>query len=92
MGEILMEYTINVKIVKEVEVNLERNDFCKCREIDEKIEYIKEQTKKQYGDIDEVNIDEDDLNELQEDIDDMNDTSDMLPNESYEEYMEHEDF
>ena len=29
MGEILMEYTINVKIVKEVEVNLERNDFCK---------------------------------------------------------------
>ena len=37
-------------------------------------------------------FDKNDLKKLKAEIDDINDTSDMLPDESYEEFMEHEDF
>lgn len=87
-----MNYTVNVNVIRieEVEVSFELNELFECMGTDEKIEFIKEQTEKQYEGIKEVCFDEGDLSDLEEEIDDMNDLSDMLPNESYEEYMEHE--
>lgn len=57
---------------------------------EDKIDFIKNQTKTQHKGIKKVHFKKKDLKELQGEIDDICDPSDMLPNESYEEYMEHE--
>lgn len=93
-----MEHMVSVDIIKagetedEVEVYFELDDFYECMETDEKINFIIEQTRKQYEDIQEVNFDEEDLAELEREIDDINDTSDWHPNETDEEFAEHENF
>ena len=93
-----MEHTVYVDIIKtdetedEVEVYFELDDFYECMETDEKIAFIKEKTKKQYEDVKKVCFDEEDLTDLEYEIDDINDTSDWHPNETYEEFTEHENF
>lgn len=59
---------------------------------DEKVDFIKSRTKEQYKDVKKVHFNKKDLKELQGEIDDICDPSDMIPNETYEEYMEHENF
>lgn len=97
MEEILMEHMVYVDIVKEddteeeVEVYFDIDEFNELMDKEDKIDFIKNQTKAQYKDIKKVYFKKKDLKELQGEIDDICDPSDMLPNESYEEYMEHED-
>lgn len=93
-----MEHNVCVNITKvdgkeeEVEVYIELNDFYECSDLDEKIDFIKEQTKKQYKDIEDIDFEEYHLNDLESEIDDINDTSDWHPNENFEDFMEHENF
>lgn len=56
------------------------------------IEYIKNETKKQNSNLKAVNYDEEDYDDLISEIEEMNDTSDMHPNETLDEFMEHENF
>ena len=92
-----MEHMVYVDIVKEddteeeVEVYFDIDEFNELMDKEDKIDFIKSQTKSQYKDIKKVCCKKKDLKELQGEIDDICDPSDMLPNESYEEYMEHED-
>lgn len=91
-----MEHMAYVDIIKkdgtkeEVEVYFELDDYYKCVEPDDKMDFITEETEKQYKDIKEICFVEKDLTNLEREIDDINDTSDILPDETYEEYMEHE--
>lgn len=91
-----MEHSVDVDVVKKnkeedtVEVYIDIDEFNDLMDKDEKIDFIKSQTKKQYKDVKKVYFNKKDLKELQEEIDDICDSSDMLPNETYEEYMEHE--
>ena len=93
-----MEYTEMVTIKKlveveeEVEVTFEVDDYLECDNAREKISFIKEQTKIQHPDTKKVYFDKDDLNDLERAIEDMYDTSDWHPNESFDDFMEHEDF
>lgn len=92
-----MEHMVYVDIVKEddteeeVEVYFDIDEFNELMDKEDKIDFIKNQTKTQYEGIKKVHFKKKDLKELQGEIDDICDPSDMLPNESYEEYMEHED-
>lgn len=81
-----------VEVEEDVEVTFELDDYCECNGTREKINFIKEQTKKQYPDAKKVYFDKDNLSDLEQELADMYDTSDFHPNESYEEFMEHEDF
>lgn len=93
-----MKYSVFVNIIKtngvenEVEVYFEIDDFYECMETDEKIDFIIEQTRKQYkdDDIKKVDFDEKCLNELESELDDINDVSDMIGDEDFDEFMEHE--
>lgn len=93
-----MEHSVDVNVVKEnkeedtVEVYIDIDEFNELMDKDEKIDFIKSQTKKQYKDVKKVHFNKKDLKELQGEIDDICDPSDMIPNETYEEYMEHENF
>lgn len=92
-----MKFEVDVTVEKEdgteetVDVYFELDDFYECMDW-EKIAFIKEQTKMQHKDIAKIYFDEDDLEDLEREIEDMNDTSDLHPNETFEEFMEHEDF
>lgn len=98
MEKVFMEHSVDVNVVKEnkeedtVEVYIDIDEFNELMDKDEKIDFIKSQTKKQYKDIKKVHFNKKDLKELQGEIDDICDPSDMIPNETYEEYMEHENF
>lgn len=98
MEGIPMEHMAYVNITKtdnteeEVEVYFELDDFYECMEADEKIDFIIEQTKKQYEGTQEVDFDEEDLTDLEREIDDINDPSDMIGDEDFDEFMEHENF
>ena len=97
-----LEYQINVDVTyeddneEEVEVNIDLEHIYNF--IDEPdgeeliIEYIKNETKKQNSNIKEVNYDKEDYDGLISEIEEMNDTSDMHPNETFDEFMEHENF
>lgn len=97
-----LEYQINVDVTyeddneEEVEVNIDLEHIYNF--IDEPdgeeliIEYIKNETKKQNSNIKEVNYDKEDYDGLISEIEGMNDTSDMHPNETFDEFMEHENF
>ena len=91
-----MEHMVYVDVVKEddaeevVEVYFDVDEFNELTDEKEKLDFIKEQTKIQYESIKKVHFKRKDLKELQEEIDDICDPSDMLPDETYEEYMEHE--
>ena len=74
----------------EVEIDIEK--FTECEDKSEQIEYIKKRTKKQYNNVKKVNFTNKDLKEVQSLVDDICDTSDWHPNETYEEFMEHEYF
>lgn len=93
-----MEYLIPVNIIKEdkseeeVEVYFETDDFEELIEAEERIAFIKEQAKKQYEDARKVYFTKTDLKELQKELDDIYDTSDWQNDETYDEFMEHEDF
>ncbi len=74
----------------EVEIDIEK--FAECEDKSEQIAYIKKRTKKQYSNVKKVNFTNKDLKEVQSLVDDIFDTSDWHPNETYEEFMEHENF
>ncbi|MCM1118685.1 MAG: hypothetical protein NC543_04915 [bacterium] len=93
-----MEHSVDISVVKEnkkedtVEVYFDIDKFNDLLDNDEKIDYIKSLTKKQYKDVRRVCFKKKDLKELQGELDDLFDVSSMIPNESYEEYLEHENF
>ena len=81
-----------VEVEEEVEVTFELDDYYECGGTREKIKFIKEQTKKQYPDTKKIYFDKENLNDLDTILADMSDTSNWHPNESYEDFIEHEDF
>ncbi len=93
-----MEHLVSVNILKEdkseeeVEIYFETDDLEELIETEEKIAFIKKQVKRQYEDARKVYFTKKDLKELQKEIDDINDTSDWHNDETFEEFMEHEDF
>lgn len=93
-----MEHLVSVNILKEdkseeeVEIYFETDDFEELVETEERIAFIKEQVKKQYEDARKVYFTKKDLKELQKEIDDINSASDWYNDETFEEFMEHEDF
>ncbi|MDE6617339.1 MAG: hypothetical protein K2K35_12305, partial [Lachnospiraceae bacterium] len=93
-----MEHLVSVNVLKEdkseeeVEIYFETDDFEELVEPEERIAFIKEQVKKQYEDARKVYFTKKDLKELQKEIDDINDTSDWHNDETFDEFMEHEDF
>ena len=80
------------KSEEEVEIYFETDDLEELIETEEKIAFIKKQVKRQYEDARKVYFTKKDLKELQKEIDDINDTSDWHNDETFEEFMEHEDF
>lgn len=92
----MMDHMVYVDIItdkgieEEVEVYFELDDYYELTETDEKIKFIKKHTKNQYDNVKKVLFTEDELNELEKEIDDMNDTFDMYPNETEEEFFDHE--
>ena len=93
-----MEHSVDVNVVKEnkeedtVEVYIDIDEFNELMDKDEKIDFIKSQTKKQYKDVKKVHFNKKDLKELQGEIDDICDPSDMIGDEDFDEFMEHENF
>ncbi|MCI9079377.1 MAG: hypothetical protein HFH68_10710 [Lachnospiraceae bacterium] len=93
-----MEYMVSVNVLKEdkseeeVEVYFETDDFEELVEAEEKVAFIKEQAKKQYEDTRKVYFTKKDLKELQKEIDDIYDTSDWRNDETFDDFMEHEDY
>lgn len=93
-----MEHSVDIYVVKvnkeedTVEVHIDIDEFNEQMDKDEKIEFIKSQTKKQYKDVKKVHFDKKDLKELQGEIDDICDPSDMIGDEDFDEFMEHENF
>lgn len=96
------EYQIYVNVTydndneEEVEVIVDLDNIYKLvDEFDgeeEIIRYIKNKTKEQYKNVKEVNYGAKDYDDLMLEIENLNDTSDMHPNETFEEFMEHENF
>ena len=91
-----MEHLVSVNVLKEdkseEEIYFETDDLEELIETEEKIAFIKKQVKRQYEDARKVYFTKKDLKELQKEIDDINDTSDWHNDETFEEFMEHEDF
>ena len=93
-----MEHLVSVNVLKEdkseeeVEIYFETDDLEELIETEEKIAFIKKQVNRQYEDARKVYFTKKDLKELQKEIDDINDTSDWHNDETFEEFMEHEDF
>lgn len=93
-----MEHSVDIYVVKvnkeedTVEVHIDIDEFNEQMDKDEKIEFIKSQTKKQYKDVKKVHFNKKDLKELQGEIDDICDPSDMIGDEDFDEFMEHENF
>ena len=93
-----MEHLVSVNVLEEdkseeeVEIYFETDDLEELIETEEKIAFIKKQVKRQYEDARKVYFTKKDLKELQKEIDDINDTSDWHNDETFEEFMEHEDF
>lgn len=93
-------FTINIEVEIEfengqedtVDVEIDIENFEECEDKSDKIDYIEQMTRTQHEDVKEVNFTEDDLKEVQEMIDDINDTSELHPNEDFDDFMEHEDF
>jgi hypothetical protein len=91
-----MEHSVDIYVVKvnkeedTVEVHIDIDEFNEQMDKDEKIEFIKSQTKKQYKDVKKVHFNKKDLKELQGEIDDICDPSDMIGDEDFDEFMEHE--
>lgn len=96
------ELTINVNVEyddteEDIEVSVDLDEYAELEAASEKIKYIKclaqKKVEKTTGHKKvKVLFDYDDLKDLESDIDDFNDTSDWHPNETYDEFMEHEDF
>lgn len=92
------EYMVEVSVILNTkeedteEVYFDLNEFFMFEEDEEKIKFIKDMAMEKNHNIEKVNFNKDDLAELESEIEDMNDTSDMHPNETFDEFMEHEDF
>ena len=93
-----MDYTIDVDVIYKdktedtVDVEIDLEIYSECEDIDEKIDYIKKETKKQYKNVKKVEIDEDNLEDIENYIKDIDDTSDWTGEEDFDEFMEHEDY
>ena len=66
-----MDYTIDVDVIYKdktedtVDVEIDLDIYSECEDIDEKIDYIKKETKKQYKHVKKVEIDEDNLEDIE---------------------------
>ena len=66
-----MDYTIDVDVIYKdktedtVDVEIDLDIYSECEDIDEKIDYIKKETKKQYKNVKKVEIDEDNLEDIE---------------------------
>ena len=93
-----MDYTIDVDVIYKdktedtVDVEIDLDIYSECEDIDEKIDYIKKETKKQYKNVKKVEIDEDNLEDIENYIKDIDDTPDWTGEEDFDEFMEHEDY
>lgn len=99
-----MEHNINVtvEIVRnngeyaDVEIEIDVYEFSECETYDEKKDYVKNKVMDFCDDIKKINVNKDTISEIdssvKEELKEINDTSDWHPNETYEEFMEHEDF
>ncbi len=92
-----MWYTVDVDVVLDdgledtVEVEIDLDEYRELEDEDERIKYIEKKTRKQHKNVEDVQVSDDVLEEIEDEIEDIEDVSDMLPNESYDEFMEHED-
>lgn len=68
------------------------DEFAELETNTEKIHYVKNIAKKKSQDIKKVQFDKNELKGLEAEIEDMNDLLDMIGDESFDEFMEHEDF
>lgn len=93
-----MDYSINIVMEdnteKEVEVEIGFEELGELETQEEKLAYIEEITRQQFSDIKIKTVDfyEEDLEDLENEVDSLCDTSIFHPNETYEEFMEHEDY
>ena len=93
-----MDYTIDVDVIYKdktedtVDVEIDLDIYSECEDIDEKIDYIKKEKKKQYKNVKKVEIDEDNLEDIENYIKDIDDTSDWTGEEDFDEFIEHEDY
>ena len=85
--------------VSEVEVSIVLNDFYECESREDKELFIKNEVYKELKNlynIDAKGKDKSRIEEIEIDLDEfldiLDDDGGMFPNESYEEFMEHEDF
>lgn len=76
---------------KTITIDIDVDDFCMLEDLEDKIEYITKMAKETVKNIKDVDVDKDDLNGLENEIEDLLDTSDMHPNETLEDFLEHED-
>lgn len=90
----IINVDVNVEFENEQEetvtVEIDMKELEEYENSSEKITYIEEMAKKQYLNITKVNFTEDDLRNVYKSIDNINDPSDWHPNETYDEFMEHE--
>ena len=89
------EYTVTVEYkdgTEDIEIYIDLDDFADLDSNSEKIKYVKKLAKAKSDDINKVLFDNEDLKDLEREIDDLNDTSWAHPNETWEEFVEHEDF
>ena len=89
-----LEYTVTVEYKdgteEEMEIYIDLDDFAECESNSEKIKYVKKLAKAKSDDVKKVLFTVDDLKDIESEIDDLNDTSWAHPNETWEEFTEHE--
>ena len=86
-----MDYKLTVVnsngVDEEIDIIIDLDAFAECESNSEKIKYIKSLAKGN-----KVLFTIDDLKDLESDIKDQNNTSWAHPNETWDEFVEHEDF
>ena len=94
MNELEYEVTVEYKdgTEEEIEIYIDLDAFADLDSNSEKIKYVKKLAKAKSDNIKNVLFDVDDLKDLEREIEDQNDTSWAHPNETWEEFVEHEDF
>lgn len=93
---------VTVEIVRkngeydDVEIEIDVYEFSECETYDEKKDYVKNKVMNVCDDIKKINVNKDTISEIdssvKEKLEEINNTYDLHPNETSEEFMEHEDF
>jgi len=91
-----MVYTITVEIRnkrgrEDVEVEIDLRRFRNMEDYDEQVEYIEKITMKQFPEAKKVYVTKENVDELKNELAELKDSSDMHPDETDDEYYEHEE-